>query len=691
MNHGSIDTEYGANPSSPYGIGLGNGVPSPYQQGNINSSSSAGLQSQSSDLNTSMHSMNFNGNSGSFIPKAEEKVRNNLPVKYRIAWNKGTSAFTITLLVPKHGQTLDGKVKTKSPFQLVDDGQKNDTGKETHMLRIPLSYLVNLSNQSSTTQQQQAAPWLDRSTLRGRLNDGGKSVGLETPQIYQVIAAVEESATRIAEWAPALTEAVSVDVLLSDGIVSLVAKVSPISIYPPSRSQSFHGSDTYTVLNESSGSLVATAPSFTGESSLSRSFPGQNDTSYSMRDASRNGQQGFRSSSSFTGSSTDNSIFGSSPKGTLNSSFSPWEAEQGAGAGAGQSRREFAQELLSQKTLGMENEFEQKMNPYNASPQPVNVPSSNHARSQPVNANQLFPTPAGELNRSISSGNSPIARQVQAQRRPDPSTIAEPLLAMGFSRAQCDVAIAAIRNLSLTEGTPGRSNNELEQRTRSQSSASLGGSNHEGFNQIQQPQRQHQRQVSGEDILGYVLNSGNSANTFERNMASAIAAENFNTRIGNAPRDSLSAGSVSMQSDETSEKESNSRENASWSSSGDQIPAPQQTGPVWGNAGKLKLVKSSGTGSPTPNQEYPSEVSSGVDGKTSDSNSENEANGNGASPSQKLVKVLDIPSDMNAFVFHCNSHTREECLERGLFGLVPCSCFFSIVAFLPNFVFFICK
>ena len=671
MNHGSIDAEYGANPSSPYGIGLGNGVPSPYQQGNINLSSSAGLQSQSSDLNNSMHSMNFNGNSGSFTPKSEEKVRNNLPVKYRIAWNKGSSAFTITLLVPKHGQTLDGKVKTKSPFQLVDDGQKNDTGKETHMLRIPLSYLVNLSNQSSTTQQQQAAPWLDRSTLRGRLNDGGKSVGLETPQIYQVIAAVEESATRIAEWAPASTEAVSVDVLLSDGIVSLVAKVSPISIYPPSRSQSFHGSDTdfkYTVLNESSGNLVATAPSFTGDSSLSRSFPGQNDTAYSMRDASRNGQQGFRSSSSFTGSSTDNSIFGSSPKGTLKSSFSPWEAEQSAGAGAGQSRREFAQELLSQKTLGMENEFGQKMNPYNASSQPVNVPSSNHASSQPVNANQLFPTPAGELNRSISSGNSPIARQVQAQRRPDPSIIAEPLLAMGFSRAQCDAAIAAIRNLSLAEGTPGRPNNELEQRIRSQSSASLGGSNHEGFNQIQQPQRQHQRQVSGEDILGYVLNSGNSASTFERNMASAIAADSFNTRIGNAPRDSLSAGSISMQSDETSEKESNSRENASWSSSGDQIPVPQQTGPVWGNAGKLKLVKSSGTGSPTPNQEYPSEVNGGVDAKTSDSNSENEANWNGSSPSQKLVKVLDIPLDMNAFVFHCNSHTREECLERGLFG-----------------------
>jgi len=33
-----------------------------------------------------------------------------------------------------------------------------------------------------------------------------------------------------------------------------------------------------------------------------------------------------------------------------------------------------------------------------------------------------------------------------------------------------------------------------------------------------------------------------------------------------------------------------------------------------------------------------------------------------------MMKVLNIPPEMNAFVFHCNSHTREECLERGLFG-----------------------
>jgi hypothetical protein len=36
----------------------------------------------------------------------------------------------------------------------------------------------------------------------------------------------------------------------------------------------------------------------------------------------------------------------------------------------------------------------------------------------------------------------------------------------------------------------------------------------------------------------------------------------------------------------------------------------------------------------------------------------------------KMVKVLDIPQDMNAFIFHCNASTRDECLERKMFGCV---------------------
>ena len=35
-----------------------------------------------------------------------------------------------------------------------------------------------------------------------------------------------------------------------------------------------------------------------------------------------------------------------------------------------------------------------------------------------------------------------------------------------------------------------------------------------------------------------------------------------------------------------------------------------------------------------------------------------------------MVKVLDIPQDMNAFIFHCNASTRDECLERKMFGCV---------------------
>lgn len=39
---------------------------------------------------------------------------------------------------------------------------------------------------------------------------------------------------------------------------------------------------------------------------------------------------------------------------------------------------------------------------------------------------------------------------------------------------------------------------------------------------------------------------------------------------------------------------------------------------------------------------------------------------------QKMVKVLELPLEMNAFVFHCNAQTRDECLERGLLGWVLC-------------------
>ena len=34
----------------------------------------------------------------------------------------------------------------------------------------------------------------------------------------------------------------------------------------------------------------------------------------------------------------------------------------------------------------------------------------------------------------------------------------------------------------------------------------------------------------------------------------------------------------------------------------------------------------------------------------------------------KMLKMLDIPQEMNAFIFHCNANTRDECLERKVFG-----------------------
>jgi hypothetical protein len=94
-------------------------------------------------------------------------------------------------------------------------------------------------------------------------------------------------------------------------------------------------------------------------------------------------------------------------------------------------------------------------------------------------------------------------------------------------------------------------------------------------------------------------------------------------------------------------------------------------GPVWGNAGKLKVVKSSSGNAPA--NDYPNTMNSAPHPKAGVENTStidpNWSAGTDTGPqTQKMVKVLDIPPELNAFVFHCNAQTREECLERGLFG-----------------------
>jgi hypothetical protein len=694
--------------------------------GNLNVDSNhvgAGINSSSSSSSTSKSKLTENNK-----PSASRHNNNNLPVKYRISWNKYSNAFTITLIVPKHGQ--DGTtraLKPKSPFQLVNDSTTSLTnptnnGQETHALRIPLPYLVKLSKQSSSSSHQPTtATWLDRSTLRARLTDGGKAVGLDPSQIFQSIAAVEESATRIAEWAPASTESVDVNVLLSDGIVSLVAKVTTSSsssrsssnksefIYqqaqgqgqtPQARSAAAPDPSTlhfnYNVLNESSGSsLLATAPSFstsTGDLSLLsnndaqlHASPDDNLSNNNNSSVSSGGSGSGRVFSSFPPPSSSNKdgIFGS-PKGSL-SSYDPWSKPTGTAG----SRMGFAQEQNRNQHqnagagagAGVDQNMPHDTATAHGSLPTLNLVSSDH----PVNANQLFSAQHNGLNASTDrskrdSNENPAATSSTRQRkntRPDPSIILEPLMSMGFTRAECEAAILAIRNLANHDDLPLPPGQDHLSRQRSLSASSV-NSGHTGRVQQQEhnfPETQtntntntlQHRNVSGEDILGYVLNNGSNASAFEQSMAEAVAADNFqSTHQSQKPnRDFRSNGSSHSQDSDKS-----------WNSDSPEQMMSSSNGPVWGNAGKLKVVKSSsgnglsGGGAVTgtvSGTDYSDQTDSVRAGENS-SATEASWNTSAGAQTQKMVKVLDIPPELNAFVFHCNAQTREECLERGLFG-----------------------
>lgn len=642
--------------------------------GRVNS----GISNLSMENSNPISSRNENPNT-----KSVEKARNNLPVKYKISWTSSSNAFTITLLVPKHGPThrQDGKVKAKSPFQLADDGANSPSGRETHVLRVPLPYLIKLSNQSSSSNFVQSAPWLDRSTLRSRLSDGGKAVGLESSQIFQSIAAVEESATRIAEWSPANTESVDVNVHLAEGAVSLVAKVSPQNNIYQNHSQSSLNFN-YNVLNESSGTLLATAPSF---SSSAPDAPFQSSAPENLTESSMT-----RSFSAFSSGSGNNEGPFGSPKGSL-SSYDPWSK-----SGGGESRMNFAQDQSRNQGQGNQGQAQghqgqaqksiqlgggaDSYNPKNDFPLPsspvLNLASNDH----PVSANQLFPSKLNAMNmiRSGSRDSHPGTMMRSMENRPDPSIILEPLLSMGFTRAECEAAIIAIRNVGINDDV--QSNlDDLGQdytRQRSQSASSI----HSGLglqqeHSISQPQSRHQRDVSGEDILGYVLSSGSGVSAFEQNMAQAVAADNFQATGQSKSLDSnitFSQGSnASIHSDQLSNSE-DYKDSNSWTSV-DSPEQPQSNGPVWGNAGKLKVVKSSNASNGNSGPSYSNQMNPVANGAPVESTTVSPTNWNsnsnaGAAQASKLVKVLDIPPELNAFVFHCNAQTREECLERGLFG-----------------------
>lgn len=647
MNHRSIGADRGGASNLLGQVGTSSAA-AIYQQPNMNFSSSSSSRSlQLGDLNSNMRRMSIEVNNNLFGSMPQQK--DNLTVKYRVSWSKASNAFTITLLIPKKGQsseTLDRT--TKSPFQLVEDGGDSNPGKQTHVLRIPLSYLVNISNQTSSAQKQQSAPWLDRTTLRGRLTDGGKALGFSPSHVAQTIAAVEESATRLASWSPPDTDTVNVDVELSEGVVSLVAHVGTDNLLLPqspntqSSMPTSHNDFSYSHLSDANVSLHASGLSFTGDK-----FTNVEPSSASSHVFGN----------SFAASPVNGSELFGQPKGSL-SSFDPWNSNSNG--------RDFLPNNLQNQNLSNSiDNFMQRGSSHGKSQSPLT--SSLHTNNVLVSANQLFSSPVSDLRRMSSVESTHGVRT-----RPDPSIIVEPLLSMGFTRTECEAAVAAIRNLPIAVESSGRNINEEERRFRSQSSESSNASNHQMSLQQQTPtSSRHQRQVSAESILGYVLNNGGgNMSLLEHSIATTVATDNMSINSGNfQPRDSQSAASISSHSDQMSTMDDLHTRSNSWVSNDASIKnqPPEQNSPVWGNAGKLMAVKSSSSIGTRLNVDSSTGLNTRTDQPTN-TNIGNNVDADTVASSQKVIKVLDIPPDMNAFVFHCNAQTREECLQRQLFG-----------------------
>lgn len=525
----------------------------------------------------------------------------NVPVKYTIYWDKQSSAFTVTLIVPV---PTSRNSTDETPFQKVNTNSspsRNEQGRlvETHALRVPLSYLLNLSSQNkSKPNQQEQAPWLDRNTLRSRINDGGQAIGLVQTYTFQTMAAVEETAIKLPQWCPRSTENMRVEIFLSEGVVTLFANVSAADQIgdfdkapsSPTKNEglqslsSMSPRQNFNVLNESGGGLLATAPSFPPpmrNSSVSASShdnaPGSSpkhnnslNTSFLMP---RNSEDLNKvNDNKWQGDSNNNNSFNSSSWGT---SFSnSWGSIPGRmNNGDGQQ-----QQNLSMNTLSPGKNLDR--------PLTSNIFGNNSVGNNP----SYFDSQPMKIN-----NDSNLIPRDQGGR-PDPSIIIGPLLKMGFSNDECQAAVNAIRNLGLNNHSLSINN---------QSNRSNDKDSEESSRQMQQKNE-----------------SDEATNNAMQGMS-----------IGN-----------------TSSKQGVSKE----------APSSGAPNSVWGNAGKLKIIK-------IPNG---TDGASEGDDVTIDSEDKVSMVGSGAATNrmQKMVKVLEIPPDVNAFVFHCNAQTREECLTRGLFG-----------------------
>jgi len=323
-------------------------------------------------------------------------------------------------------------------------------------------------------------------------------------------------------------------------------------------------------------------------------------------------------------------------------------------------------------------------------------------------------SPVEESSGAISSldevtnyaNTTEIIRNTMTNEKPDPSSIVDPLLAMGFTRSQCDAAVDAIRNVDSTLSTKflsmkhqetnilGHSNinennknnpQDYEQDIQFGSGLTLNDNNLENSTEIYEEGKDEKEKTnifnsskpvhsSGENVLNYMLNNGsNNMQSSSNNLVTGHDITEYIGVNGNVIEDSL-LKSIELEGEEKQEVWGLPTSSKLTLSKEQQIIEQQahQRGTVWENAGKMKLVK-------TINNVSESSASSAgiaLGNSTSSSNSlvgapvpwGTASTSTNVQQSQKMVKVLDIPSETNAFVFHCNAQTRDECLELGLFG-----------------------
>lgn len=802
-------------------------------------------------LNTSFHSTGSTSSirsSGNHHPSQKpsgsgKNLKKHMPVMYRLSWSASSPAMTITLLVPKR-VPVPGSNNNKSPFTKVgkgsaryydengnlvdeDDDDQTQTSSlsndqhsssdpsnngsnsnlrkkimDIYSLRIPLSYFLQLASNKKNengVEESSYPGWLDRQTLRARLNGGGRAIGLDPPYLYRAVSAVEESALHLPEWVPIGTENVTVEVVMGggtqDGWVQCEASVAisggngnngsaptPSVDNRPSvgrmESPPLGSGNINPAQNPSSSVLVGSSSSYAqpqsqqhqlmgsgmllggtsimppgvsvGSNTFSSNHPQLYQQHYAHHQQQQQQQQPYTSfNSNAFGYSADGNKKTTAPgfgnigssqlhlgqQNQYNQSLAMFSQSSSIWPASSSSSNPGWHSTLTPATPAIQENISTNstnVNRQNQAPLVANataasaiidgsfknettteLPSSNQSsKSVESVSSKAEDNTSNFASGTVSSQSSTKSFTYQEEKSdsspaktPDPASIMAPLLSMGFTERQCLAAIRAIQYLDQNDGNGSSDEGEdkdaivniNDQKSRKSRLASFTRSDksEDGNAYSSLGSNELVRQISGEDIVDFILSgdslksrsatNNNNLNISGVSSVPSTASDDdelddvsYGTGQQYMSNENVSSNNV-WESNTTSEKNSKAGTSANAASSMSNSSTSKQSTPtVWGNAGKLKLVKSISTGSAAPsgsnksaNQTTAWSNAASANGSGLLPNSSHTTSAQSSTPTPqatKMIKVLDVPQDINAFVFHCNAQTREECLERRLFG-----------------------